>query len=162
MATLAQQEEDEWQRKATAAAIIAARRIVENCRGLNPATPVNKLADYHWGWIVAAIIFEWLTVRIEQATAEGLTTEEAVRTNSFSPSPCDRGAIAAILPRLGDLPLDWNLPLKDWPREQILDFLGAAFALIEQAIGARDTGNGKILRQPTTSTTDDFNDPIGF
>jgi hypothetical protein len=161
MVTIAQQNEDEWQRKATAAAVTAARRIVTNCQGLNPATSISKLADYQWGWIVAAIIFEWLTIRCEQAATEGLTAEQAVRRSSFSPNPCDRGAIAAILPQLGALPIDWSRPLQDWPRETMLDFLTAAFALIQPALAARDSGGGGILRK-STSRTDDFDDPIGF
>jgi hypothetical protein len=159
MATIAQQNDDEWQRKAIAAAIAAARRIVANCEGLNPATPVSKLADYQWGWITAAIIFEWITVRVEQAAIEGLTAEEAVRANSFFPSPCDRGTIAAILPRLGELPLDWTLPIKDWSRDTMLDFLGQVFGLIQQAVAARDSGKAGILRQ---SKPLEFNDEIGF
>jgi hypothetical protein len=155
------QNEDEWQRRATAAAIGAARRIVADCQGLNPATSVSKLADYQWGRIVAAIIFEWISVRVEQAATEGLTVEQAVRRSAFSPDPCDQGAIAAILPQLGALPIDWSKPLQDWPRETVLDFLTAAFGLIQQAMAARDSEGSDILRK-STSRTDEPNDEIEF
>jgi hypothetical protein len=100
-------------------------------------------------------------VRVEQAATEGLTAEQAVRRSTFSPDPCDRGAIAAILPQLGALTIDWSKPLQDWPRETMLDFLTAAFGLIQQAMAARDSDGSGILRK-STSHTDEFNDPIGF
>ena len=54
--------------------------------GLQPTTPVSKLADYQMGLDRCGNVFEWLTVRLEQATVEELAAEQAVRTSSFTPS----------------------------------------------------------------------------
>jgi hypothetical protein len=43
----------------------------------------------------------------------------------------------------------------------MLDFLTAAFGLIQQAMAACDSDGSSILRK-STSRTDDFNDPIGI
>ena len=108
------QREDEWQQRATAAAIAAARRVVlGNEAAVNMNTPVGRLSDIEWGWIVAAAIFAWIATRAEQATAEGLDTERAIRVTGFARGePWDAGAIAAILPELGDdASIDWSQPL---------------------------------------------------
>ena len=38
-----------------------------------PGTPIGRLGDVEWGWIVAAILFGWIATRAEQATAESST-----------------------------------------------------------------------------------------
>ena len=40
-------------------------------------TPIGRLSDIEWGWLVAAIIFAWIKVRSEQATAEGRNFDDA-------------------------------------------------------------------------------------
>jgi hypothetical protein len=49
--------EDEWQRRATAAAITGARGIVQAGGPIPPGTPIGWLSDVEWGWIVAAVLF---------------------------------------------------------------------------------------------------------
>jgi len=71
--------ENEWQDKATAAAIAGARKIALNSTGLPPTTPVSRLTDLQWGWLVTAAIFSWIQTRCEQAIEEGLNQEQAVR-----------------------------------------------------------------------------------
>ena len=71
--------EDVWQRRATAAAIEAARKVVKVDSVIPPGTPIGRLGDVEWGWIVAAILFGWISTRAEQATVESIDTERAIR-----------------------------------------------------------------------------------
>jgi hypothetical protein len=153
------EREDEWGRRATAAAITAARRVVlGDSAPVNKNAPVGRLNDVEWGWIVSAVIFGWIATRAEQATAEGLNTELVIRTTGLDPNPWDAGAVAAILPRLVDVPdLDWSKPLADWSRESMIKFLLAALDLMRRAIRARDLGGNAITRKPGS---DELDDPV--
>jgi len=109
-------KENDWQDRATAAAITAARRLVCNHGPIGMATPIGRLSDTEWGWVVAAVIFAWIAVRAEQATAEGIDTERAARMTGYDPDPWDAGVIEAtrageLLPRLTDDPIDWRCKL---------------------------------------------------
>jgi hypothetical protein len=152
--------EDEWQRRATAAAIAGARKIALNTAGL-AATPAGKLSDLQWGWIAAAVIFEWITVRLEQAIAEGLSDEATVRALSVIPSPCDIAVVRAILPRLAETTApDWSAPLKDWSKDTMTEFLMVAWQLIHKAQIARDQGPGRIIRKRPAD--DEMADAVPF
>ena len=94
--------EDVWQRRATAAAIEAARKVVKVDGVIPPGTPIGRLGDVEWGWIVAAILFGWISTRAEQATAENIDTELAIRMTGLDPEPWDAGAVATILPELAE------------------------------------------------------------
>jgi hypothetical protein len=144
--------DDDWQRRATAAAIAAARRIALGDRAVIPMnTPIGKLNDTEWGWIVTAAIFAWISTRAEQATVEGFDIEETVRLSGLGPDPWDAGAVAAILPRLADASgVDWSQPLNAWPRETIVGFLLSAFTLMREAMSARDIG-GSITQKPSAA-----------
>ena len=48
--------EDQWQRDATAAAIAGARGVIHMGGPIPPGTPIGRLSDIEWGWIVAAIL----------------------------------------------------------------------------------------------------------
>src|SRR5262245_22772128 len=132
--------EDQWQRDATAAAIEAARGVVQMDGPIPPGTPVGRLSDTEWGWVVAAILFAWIGKRAEQATAEELDTEQTIRLTALDPQPWDAGAVAAILPELADRSahIDWSAPLSAWSRETMADFLLTAMRLIQKAMTARD------------------------
>jgi hypothetical protein len=150
------QRENEWQDRASAAAIAAARRLVLGDTAVIPAnSPIGRLGEVEWGWIIAAVIFAWIGVRAEQATSEGLDVETAIRAG-LDPDPWDAGAIAAILPQLaGALVVDWSQPLRDWPRETMIQFLDTALGLVQQALSARDHGNAGITRaKPTLAILD--------
>jgi hypothetical protein len=140
-------KEDEWQRRATAAAIAAARKIAGGSGSLMN-TPVGRLSDLQLGWIITAGIFGWVQTRVEQAIAEGLDHEQAVRMTGLTPSPCDVAVIHSILPALADqAAIDWSLPLSVWSKEMMSDFLLSAWQLINKAEIARDHGPGGILRR---------------
>jgi hypothetical protein len=115
-----------------------------------PGTPVGRLSDAEWNWIAGAAICAWISTRAEQATAEGLDTELAIRLTGQRPELWDRGAVAAILPELATaIDIDPR-PLVQWPRESMIGFLSTAFDLIRRAVAARDLGGGHITRLRTT------------
>ena len=134
--------ENAWQDRATKAAIAAARRIALGDAAVIPInTPVDRLSDVQWGWVVAAVLFAWFAVRSEQATAEGRDVEQTIRDGVDG--AWDAGAIASILPALADMPgIDWTKPLADWPRDQTIAFLTKALGFAQRAIADRDRGPG--------------------
>jgi hypothetical protein len=141
-------KENEWLDKATAAAIEGARKIALNSSGLPMMTPVGRLNNTQWGWIVTAVIFAWVQTRTEQAIAEGLDQEQAVRLTGLAPSPCDVAVVAAILPELADKAgVDWSLPLQAWSKDTMSSFLLLAWDLLNKAETARDHGPGKIIQK---------------
>lgn len=152
------EKENEWQDKATAAAVAGARKIVTLNNASIPAmTPVGKLSEQQWGWVITAAIFGWIQTRCEQAVEEKLDQEEAVRLTGLNPSPCDVAAVTSILPTLADgTAIDWTLPLKAWSKDDMTNFLLMAMRLINAAEAARDSG--KILRksEPEFSDTTPF------
>jgi hypothetical protein len=153
-------KENAWQDKATTAAVAGARKIAANCAGLPIMTPIGRLTDTQWGWVVTGAIFAWVQTRIEQAIAEGLDQEATVRLIGLTPSPGDVAVVHSILPVLGEkAAIDWVQPLNAWTKDQMTNFLLLAWQLINQAELARDHGPGKIIR-PTKA---EFDDPVvGF
>jgi hypothetical protein len=141
--------EDIWQRRATAAAIEAARGVIQVDGPIPPLTPIGRLGDIEWGWLVAAILFGWIRTRAEQATTESIDTELAIRMTGLDPEPWDAGAVTAILPELADAcsDIDWGQPLTAWPRETMTEFLLIAMRLIRNAMVARDLSEKGITRQ---------------
>ena len=163
-----------WQRRATAAAIEAARKIVNSV--IPPGTPIGRLREVEWGWIVAAILFGWISTRAEQAAIENIDTERAIRMTALDPEPWDAGAVTAILTELAETPdTDWSKPLAAWPRETMVEFLLVAMRLIRKAMIARDISESGITRKSSSSaiarqanaaaggplmTPDELDDPI--
>jgi hypothetical protein len=169
--------EDEWQRQATAAAIAAARGVIQMGGPIPPGTPVGRLNDTEWGWIVCAVLFGWIETRARQATGEGLDTERTIRMTGLDPDPWDAGAVASILPELGNYEIDWSLPLGRWPRETMVAFLTKALSLIRRAVIARDFTDKGVTRKSSADviarqanaaaggplmTPDELNDEIGL
>jgi hypothetical protein len=146
--------EDAWQRDATAAAIAGARGVVQMDGPIPPGTPIGRLSDTEWGWIVSASLFGWISTRARQATAEQLDAEQLIRLTALDPQPWDAGAVAAILPELADAcsDLDWSKPLTAWSRENITEFLLKAMPLIRKAMIARDLSDKGITRQSSANT----------
>lgn len=145
--------EDIWLRRATAAAIEAARDAVR-AGAVPPMTPVGRLGDIEWGWIVTAVLFGWIKTRAEQATNSGVGIENAIRDISITPDPWDLGTIEAILPELADCEVDWNRPLGALSREGIVTFLNDALTLVTKAIVARDRGPGLVTQRAPADVTE--------
>jgi hypothetical protein len=145
--------ENQWQARATAAALKSARGVVYAGGPIPPRTPVGQLGDTEWGWIITAILFAWIGTRAEQAAAENLDTDRTIRMVAVDPQPWDAGAVAAILPELADAcpDIDWSLPLATWPRDTMVEFLLAAMRLIRKAMIARDISESGITRKSNAS-----------
>jgi hypothetical protein len=145
--------EDAWQKKATDAAIAAARKVVlGDDAAVNKNAQIGRLSDLEWGWIVTAVLFAWISARAEQAAAEELDTEQTIRLTGLDPNPWDAGAIAAILPELAQCRgIDWGQSLNDWSRETMIGFLLDALRLVRRGMLARDRGGG-ITRQSTVAS----------
>jgi hypothetical protein len=154
-------KEDAWQAKATEAAIAAARKIALNCNGLATTTPVGKLSNLQWGWLVTAAIFGWIQTRCEQAIEEGLNQEQTVRLTGLNPSPCDVAVVRSILPMLADqAAIDWSQSLEAWSKDTMTNFLLLAWRLMTAAEIARDQGAGKLILRK--SELGELNNPIPF
>jgi hypothetical protein len=166
--------EDIWLRRATAVAIEQARAVVSG-GAVPPNTPVGRLSEVEWGWIVAAVLFGWISTRAEQATDSGVGPNELISTTSIDPNPWDAGAIAAILPELANSDIiDWSKPLAELSRDEMVFFLSDAFSLIRKAMAARDRGQGLVTQRAPANTVretlaaaggplmtpDELNDPI--
>jgi hypothetical protein len=171
--------EDAWQRRATEAAIAAARGVVKHDGPIPHLTPIGRLSDAEWGWIVAAILFGWISTRSQQATAENLDVERTIQATALDPDPWDAGTVLAILPDLASAcpDIDWSLPLASWSKEKMTEFLLTAMRLIRPALIARDLSAQGITRKANASTVarqanagaggplmtpDEWDDPIGF
>jgi hypothetical protein len=154
--------EDDWQRRATDAAIAAARAVVlGDDAAINKSAPIGRLSDTEWGWIVTAALFAWIGMRAEQAATEELNAEQTVRLTGLDPNPWDAGAIAAILSELAQCRgIDWAQPLNDWSRETMIGFLLDALRLVRRGMIARDLGGG-ITRQ-SARAANELNDNIGL
>jgi hypothetical protein len=155
--------EDLWQRKATEAAIAGARGVIRNDGPVMPGTPVGRLSDVEWGWVVAAVIFGWISTKAQQAAAEQLDAEQTIRMTALDPEPWDSGAVIAILPELADASpdLDWSAPLSAWSRETMADFLLKAMPLIRKAMIARDLSEKGVTRKSNADVTRQANAAAG-
>ena len=169
--------EDEWQRRATAAAIEAARGVVKLDGPIPPGTPIGRLSETEWGWVLAAMLFAWISKRAEQAACEQLDAEQTIRLTALDPAPWDSGAVAAILPELASASFDWSQPITAWSKDTMIEFLLTAMRLIRKAMIARDLSDKGVTRQSNASTIarqsnaasggplmtpDEWNDEIGI
>jgi hypothetical protein len=143
--------EDIWLRRATAVAIEQARAVISG-GAVPPNTPIGRLSDVEMGWLVAAILFGWISTRAEQATDSGVGPNESIRSTGIGPDPWDIGAVASILPELADTDVDWNKPLAGLSRDEMTAFLADALSLIRKAMAARDRGQHLVTRRTPAST----------
>ena len=171
--------EDIWLRDATRAAIAGARGVVQMDGPIPPGTPIGRVSDTEWGWVLAAMLFAWIGKRAEQAAAEQLDVEQTIRMTGMDPEAWDAGAVAAILPELADAcaGLDWSKPLAAWSKDDIVEFLLTAMRLIRKAMIARDLSEKGVTRKSSAATIarqanaaaggplmtpDELNDEIGI
>jgi hypothetical protein len=118
-----------------------------------PGTPIGRLGETEWGWLVAAILFGWISTRATQATAEEVDTERCVRMTGLDPEPWDAGAVAAILPELAEIPdINWSKPFGEWPQDVVINFLITAMRLIRKAMIARDISDRGVTQKSSAST----------
>lgn len=143
------QIDSDWDAQATQSAIDAARKVVND--GINGRAMVSSLSDIEWGWLVAAAIFGWIETKAKQAVAEGCGYDTAIRSMAHrDPAPWEAGAVATILPALGNLTAPWEKPIGDWSKDQIVAFAWQIHRLTDQALAARDEGAvDKIVQRIT-------------
>ena len=138
--------EDCWQREATRVAIEKARAAVSS-DAVPPNTPIGRLSDTEWGWIVAAVLFAWINIRARQAVGNGIGVNKHIRDTGLEPDPWNIGAIEAILPELAKPEINWSKSLAEFTREEMIELLGDAYKLIGKAMLARDAGEKLVTRR---------------
>jgi hypothetical protein len=140
--------EAEWMAKATRSAIDAARDVIGE-HGVNGRSMISSLNELEWGWIACAAVFAWIRTKSEQAVAEGIGYDDAIRAMpDRAPQPWDAGTVTAILPALGNIDgVPWEKPIGDWSKDQMVTFVWQAHCLVEQALAARDEGQADKITQ---------------
>jgi hypothetical protein len=139
-------QQDQWMRRATDASIAAAKDVVGDEGPIRPSVPIGRLVREEWGWIVSSALWGWIAGRAEQAASEGWNPERTIAATGLNPDPRMAGAVAAILPKLAEAcPIDWSIPVGDWPKEAVVEFLTAGFQLINEALQARDAVEDGVL-----------------
>ena len=137
--------ENEWLDKATAAAIAAAKKVVDG-GSVNSRVAVGRLSTAEWGWIVSGAIFGWIETKAKQAVTEGCSSEITIRANCGQPAAWDAGAVGTILSALADVPgLDWDKPIGAWSKEQITSLAWHAHRLVDAALAARHEGQKDVI-----------------
>jgi len=141
--------EDEWQRKATSSAVEACRDVVAQ-GGINGRAMVSSMSDTEWGWIACAAIFGWIKTKSQQAAAEGMGYDEAIRTMTHrSPQPWEAGAVESGLSQLSGIEgVDWSKPVGDWTKPEIVAFAWHCHRMVDQMLALRNEGAiDKITRR---------------
>ena len=64
--------------KATRSAIDAARSVITE-NDINGRAMISSLNELEWGWIACAAVFAWIRTKSEQAVAEGVGYDQAIR-----------------------------------------------------------------------------------
>ena len=139
-------ENDRWIRRATAVSIGRAKDVVGAQGPIRPNTPIGRLSDSDWGWIVSTAISGWVMTRAEQAASEGLDLERAPRVTGLDPDPWDLGSVIAILPQLAKAcaGFDWSKPARQWSKDELAEFLLNALHLVRRALAARDNIESQV------------------
>jgi hypothetical protein len=152
--------EDAWQREATRAAIAAAKDVA--CGTIPPATPIGRLSDTEWGFVVGAVLFGWIQTRAQQASAEGLEIEATIRNTGIVPDPWNAGAVIAVLPDVAEAchDLDFSQPLGAWSKEDMARLLLEALRLVTSSLTSRDRAATRITQEASRAST--LNDGIPF
>lgn len=141
-----------WQARATASAVAAARNVITG-GSVNGRAMVSSLSEIELGWIACAAIFGWIETKAQQAVEEGRSANDTIVEMHRDPGPWEAGAIAATLPQLAAVELDWAKPLNDWRKDEITKFVWSAYRLCNAALAARDEGAAdKIVRYRRDTT----------
>jgi hypothetical protein len=146
---------DDWTKQAFAACLAAAKDLIGVEGPIRPLSPIGRLGDDEWGWIISSIVWAWIATRAEQAATEGWNAERAIRATGLDPDPWFDGAVAAILPKLPDAcaGLDWSKPVGEWPKDNVVEFLSTAIVLARRAVAARNVAEEPIAGKLETVDT---------
>jgi hypothetical protein len=75
-----------------------------------------------------------------------------LRTTGLDPEPWNAGVVTSVLPDLAEIPgIDWTLPLAQWSRETMAQFLLTATRLIRRDEIARDQSDRGLTGKSTAS-----------
>jgi hypothetical protein len=137
---------DTWTKAAFAACVVAAKDLIGADGPIRPLSPIGRLGEDEWGWIVSTVVWAWIATRAEQAATEGWNEERAIRATGLDPDPWFTGAVAAILPQLPEaLPdIDWSKPVGEWAKDDIVAFLSTAIVLARRAVAARNVAEERL------------------
>jgi hypothetical protein len=145
--------EDQWTRRAIAAAVHAARTAVLDGTVM-ARTPIIALTEPQWTRLAAATIAGWVCARAEQASAVGLAHDELILTTGHEPEPWDLGVVTTVMPELYRRvasKVDLFKGIGQLSRPEMIALLADAMVLLRQATAARDRG----LRMTTERAPDD-------
>jgi hypothetical protein len=133
-------DRDKWTKQAFDACVVAIKDLIRTDGLIRPEMPIGHLTTSELGWFASAGVSAWVRTRSEQAATEGWNYECACHATMLEPDPWLEGAIAAVLPKLADAcpGLDWSKPINEWSKDHVVEFLLAAFNLIQHALAARD------------------------
>ena len=147
--------QDQWERRATDAAIAAAMDTVGVDGPIRKNVMIGALTKHEWGWLCSAATWGWIKTRAEQAATEGWNEEHAIRATGLTPDPWLAGAVTSILPELFDaLPdLDYAQPVGSWSKDTVTEFLTVAFTLCTRAVAARDAAEAKVTGSTNADVT---------
>jgi len=140
--------EADWMAKATQSAIDAAREVISE-NDINGRAMIGSLNELEWGWICSAAIFAWIKTKSQQAVAEGIGYDQAIRSMPGSfPQPWEAGAVESVLPALSDVKgIDWETPISELPKRQMVLLAWHMHGLVERALLGRDEGAPDKLTQ---------------
>jgi len=150
-----QKIEAEWDAKATHSAIDAARSVIAE-NDINGRAMINSLNELEWGWICSAAIFAWIKTKSQQAVAEGIGYDQAIRTMPGSyPQPWEAGAVESVLPALSEIEgIDWETPISELPKRQMVLLAWHMHRLVEQAMSCRDEGAADKITRPSQAVVE--------
>jgi hypothetical protein len=99
------------------------------------------LSDENLGKLVDSVLKAWITLRAEQAVANGVAFEQLERLSGQYPEPWDTAIIGTVLPQLAELPIDWSKPLTAWTKDEMSKFICRALDLACRAQSAAQRGS---------------------
>jgi hypothetical protein len=128
----------DWQRRVRAVVVAAAEKKI------NDLQPASRLKGGDVGELVDTIISSWIMFRADQAVANGVKHDALVLMTGATPEPWDMGTVAAILPQLAALDIDWSKPLAAFSKDEMCCFICQALDLACRAQCARDAAQAAI------------------
>ncbi len=136
---------DDVQRdQAYTAAINNARAIVREERNfLSPHTRLGTMSEFEWRKLADSMVSGWIIERSKQLHGDRLLDEESFLSEGSVPEPFELGKLAGILPALGAIVERRGLselPIGDWPREDVISFAWHVLDLAERiAVAQKET-----------------------
>jgi hypothetical protein len=128
----------DWQRRVRAVVVAAAEKKI------NDLQPASLLKGSDVALLVDEVISTWIMFRAEQAVANGVKHDVLVLMTGATPEPWDLGTVAAILPRLAALAIDWSKPLAEFSKDEMCSFIYQALDLACRAQCARDAAQAAV------------------